>query len=133
MLDIDTPVYAWVRDYSHTDRRHWLIMLTEMASDHQSLKKPDNVDSFLVMIRKLPLDEVIYDEDADRMAELSNDTPLGLKDLPYLGATWSKTTPDKLRISTRRAARAQDVVTYAEMDAEPKDFIPLVLEVIDLD
>lgn len=130
MFDNDTPVYAWVRDYSHTDRRHWLQMLTETVSD----QKPDRAD-YLVLIRKLPLDDSIYDKDADRMAELlrRDNQSLSLKDLPYLGATWSEKTSDKLRISTRRAARAQDVVTYAEMDAEPKGFTPLVIEIIDLD
>jgi len=114
------PAYAWAKNYSHTDRRHWLKMVSDLAERHEHLEKPDG-DVFLVLIRKLPLDgnDPVYDRDPD------------LENRPFLGATWSKTTPDKLRISTRRCARARDVETYAEMDAKEKRYTPLVIEMVE--
>lgn len=132
MFDNNTPMYAWVRDYSHTDRRHWFQILTEWSVD-EDITKPECEDAFLVLVRKLPLsaDDPIYDKDAGRMQVfLTLDIEIGTEQRPYLGATWSGKTPDKLRISTRRCARAQDVETYAMMDAEGKGFVPLVIELV---
>lgn len=117
---ITTPVYAWVREYSHTDLRHWLQILTVVSVNLEDLEKPRREDVNLVLIRKLPLDseDPLYDRNWDG------------KTRSFLGATWDEATPDKLRISTRAAARARDVETYAEMDAKSKKQIPLVIEMV---
>lgn len=128
IASMTTPMFAWARTYSHTDRRHWLQIMSGISESLSDLERPEIADKSrldrknleLILIRKLPLEgnDPLYDREWDG------------KSRAFLGATWSQTTPDKLRISTRAAARARDVETYAEMDAKSKNHIALVIEII---
>lgn len=139
IADINAPAYVWARTYSHTDRRNWLEMLTDLSSSPEGLIKPDREDVFLIVIRTIPLDnyDPIHKIEEQLYIKITSGlnpskTSKLLENRQFLGATWSEKTPNKLRVSTRQCLFSQDVVFYAESDAKDKGHIPLVLQIMDI-
>lgn len=114
-MDFKTKIYVWVRTYSHTDRRHWLQMVSEMNEDPSNIKEPTRKDAFLISVKQ-PDDDLDYQEFD--------------KTFPFMGATWTEKRPDKLHISTRELARECDAIPYAILDATARRHLPVVIKIV---
>lgn len=106
------PVYALFRPWSHTDKRHVIKIMGELHhSEEQLIEEKHRLDDptlhgcLLEPMTSLDFIETVKSDD-ERIKRIVQDGYGDLKnaDLPFLSVSWTKNTPEQLRIESRRMA-----------------------------
>lgn len=109
---LEVPAYALFRPWSHTDKRHVVKLASGLHASEDGLLTAQHAHDGHMLYRCLlepmtSLDFVgVVRSDTDRIDRIMQDDygPLTNADLPFLSVSWTKGSPDQLRIESRRMA-----------------------------
>ncbi len=113
MPDHPGPAFYAFRPWSHTDRRHMLMVISDRSDSVEALGvAPTQI------LRLFDLTDAMAEEaqraDEPVRARLLNDPDKGWKDYAYLAVSWSPRAPSKLRIESREFLLRYDAHDWAE-------------------